>query len=175
MNLIFRVTFRLLWWAVQTRSRSATRWSRPDSIPGEQCKVRWHTFKDISLLYCITKTLKGPILISSLIFRWLIEWVKVRVLARILKTGCPKLAIVKFGGVLLSGETTMYSDYSHKCIYLMQWSIVLIYNAIGVILRWKKNQSYAWNWHLKKFLTNNFWCVWGWFLRVWVSKWRPAD
>ena len=33
---------------------------------------------------------------------------------RVSKTGCPKLAIVNFLGVLFSRVNSIYSDYNHK-------------------------------------------------------------
>ena len=35
-----------------------------------------------------------------------------------------------------------------------------LYNAMGIILRWKKNQLYAWNWHFKTFFQKNIWVPW---------------
>ena len=90
-----------------------------------------------------------------------------------LETGCPKLAIMKFWGVIFF-KRPIYWDYHHKHV-LTSWNEAKLPFPIMLWkLYWGKQiQLYSWNWHFKKFITKYSGCPEGWFLRVWVSKWHP--
>ena len=79
----------------------------------------------------------------------------VQSLSHNLKTGCPKLAIVKSLGLFFKGDYTILRLQKTNMYSLGKIRLSFFMQCHGNCIEVKKNQLYAWNWHLKKLLPQN--------------------